>query len=421
MSIASRARGLADRLNAYALAGLKAGLGYPNPGWAPTPSSQVAAATGVMVTDERARGVAAWTMGVRVLAEDVAGLPLIVYRRGTDAAGRPTKERDPSHPAYRILHDSPNPEMTAFVFRETLMGHLVAWGNAYAEKELDGDGQVVRLWPLRPDRMAVRIDPDTGLRTYDYTVRPGTAPVRLPRSRVFHIPGLGFDGLVGYSPLRMARDTLGTAIALREYGARVLERDARPSIALRHPLSLSDAAKERIRDSWVATYGGFTNAGRTAVLEEGMDVKEMGFPPEDIQFLESQRFQVTEVARFLRLAPHKLNDLEHATFSNIEEQNIDHATSALRAWCVRWEQQADKDLLGGSPDHFAEHLLDAFLRGRTLERYQAYAVAVQNKAMTPNEWRALENWDPVPWGDDPVETPNNSAQGAHTHEPGGAA
>jgi HK97 family phage portal protein len=401
MSVASRLRGLNDRLNGYAMAGLKAGVGYPNPGWAPYPGYAGPSSSGVMVTDEKARTVAAWYAAIRVISEDIAGLPLVLYRRNGRA-----KDRADDHPLYRILHDAPNPEMTSFVFRETLQAHLLSWGNGYAEKELDRVGRTVALWPLRPDRMDPRWEDDQ--RVYYYTVKTGTTPIRLTADRVFHIPGLGFDGLVGYSPLRMARETLGSAIALREYGNRVLASDARPSVVLKHPKELSDKARANLRTSWEASHGGFTNAGRMALLEEGMDISTVGFPPEDIQFIASQEWQVTEVARWMRLAPHKIADLTHATFSNIEEQGIDHVNSTLRAWCTRWEQQLGKDVIG-DPALFAEHLLDAFMRGKTLERYQAFALAIANKAMTPNEWRAFENMNPQPWGDEPVLTPNNSA------------
>lgn len=376
-------------------------IGYPNVGWAPPFGYTPVTSSGIVVDSEKAYTVAAFYGGVRVIAEDVAKLPLIVYRR----EGR-AKERATDHPLYRVLHDAPNPEMTSFVFRETLMAHLLTWGNAYAERELDGMGRTVRLWPLRPDRMEVKVK--DGQRTYSYRVTPETKPVDLEPRRVFHVPGLGYDGLVGYSPIRLMRETLGNALALREYGSRVLQNNARPGVILTHPRTLSEPAKKRLADDFAATNGGFTNAGRTAILEEGITVTALGLPREDLLFLEGHKWQVTEVARWLRLAPHKIGDLERATFSNIEEQNIDHTSSTLQAWLTRWEQQVNKDLLP-EPDIFAEHLMDAALRGKTLERFQAYQIAVQNKAMTPNEWRAFENWNPVPWGDEPVLTPNNSA------------
>ena len=388
----------------------KSGIGYPNVGWPPYFGwAGGTTAAGITIDQDKAYTIAAFYSGVRVIAEDVAKLPLIVYRRDGKA-----KERATDHRMYAVLHDAPNPEMTSFVFRETLMGHLLTWGNAYAEKELDRSGRTVALWPFRPDRMRVSWAED-GRRKYEYQVKPGTAHVEIPRERVFHIPGLSFDGLIGYSPLHYARETLADTIALREYGSRVMQNDARPGVILKHPRELSDTAAKHLRDQWNAEHGGFTNAGRTAILEEGMDVTVLGLPRSDMLFLEARKWQVSEVARWLRLAPHKIGDLERATFSNIEEQSLDHTSSTLQAWLSRWEQQIDKDLLP-EPDLYAEHLLDVALRGKTLERYQAYAIAVQNKAMTPNEWRAFENWNPVEWGDEPITTPNNSAEPVATEE-----
>jgi HK97 family phage portal protein len=378
------------------------GIGYPNVGWQPPFGWFRTSSTGITVTEDNANTVAAWYAGIRVIAQDVSTLPLIVYRQqGRD------KVRARDHRMYRLLHDAPNPEMTSVVFRETLQAHMLAWGNGYAEKELDRADRTIGLWPLRPDRMTVSYD-ENGKRVYDYVVKPGAAPTRLEAKRVFHLPGMGFDGLVGYPLLTLARETLANILSLREYGGRVIERDARPGVILSHPETLSDTAKKNLEASWNDKHGGFTNAGRTAILEEGMTVTTLNLPREDILFLESQKWNVAEVARWLRVAPHKIGDLERATFSNIEEQNIDHVSSTLRPWCTRWEQQIDKDLLP-EPDLFAEHLMDDALRGKTLERYQAFAIATQNKAMVPNEWRAFENWNPVPWGDEPVLTPNNEA------------
>ena len=380
------------------------GIGYPNVGWGPPMGWMSPTTTGIVVDQDKANSVAAWFGGVRIIAEDVAKLPLITYRRDGRA-----KTRAVDHPMYRLLHDAPNPEMTAFVWCETSMGHLLNWGNCYSERELNGLGQTIALWPLRPDRMVVRFE--DGRRAYEYTVKPGAKPVRLESKRVFHIPGMGFDGLIGYPLLQLARETLANTLALREYGGRVLERDARPGVILTHPRTLSDTAAKHLRDDWEAKHGGFTNAGRTAILEEGMTVTTLGLPRNDLLFLEGHKWQVSEIARWLRLAPHKLGDLERATFSNIEEQDIDHTSSTLQAWLTRWEQQVNKDLLP-EPDVFAEHLMEAALRGTTLERYQAYQIAIQNKAMVPNEWRERENMNPVEWGDEPISTPNNSAQEA---------
>ena len=389
-------------LFASAWAERKAGaVGYPAVGWSPI-FGQRAASSGMVVTDDKANTISAWWAGVRRISSDVATLPLDVYRM----SGRNRVPAD-DLPQAAMLKRSPNPEMTSLTLRETLMGHLLTWGNAYCERELDGLGRTVRLWPLRPDRMKVTVN-EAGQRTYEYRIGLSSAPTVLPASKVWHIPGLGFDGIIGYAPLTLARESLADIIGLREYGSRVLDNDARPGVILSHPHTLTDTARKNIEDSWNDNHGGFTNAGRTAVLEEGISVTTLGMPRQDMLFLEARKWQVTDVARWLGIAPHKIGDLERATFSNIEEQNLDHAAFPIQPWCTKWEQQIDMDLL--PPGAFSKHNLNAILRGKTLERYQAWAIATQNKAMVPNEWRAFEDWNPVSWGDEPVLTPNNSAE-----------
>lgn len=399
MGIAQTLRRLDARMSRAALDSMKAGIGYPNPGWAPPSGYVGTSSSGVTINEDRANTVAAWFAGVRVISEDIAVAPLHTYRR----TGRVT-EKATDDPCYTLLHDAPNPEMTSFTFRSTLQAHALAWGNGYAEKELNASGRTVALWPLRPDRMEVTWDGSR--RVYWYRPTATAAAIRMSSDRIFHLPGLGFDGLVGYSVLRMARETLGAAIALRDYGNRVVKNDARPGTVLQHPGTLNDAARANLKRGWIEA-NEREGPGRTALLEEGITLKDFGYPPEDIQFLESQQWQVTEVARWLRVAPHKIGDLSRATFSNIEEQNLDHVTSTLRAWFVRWEQQLDKDVVPRGL--FCEHNLDAQLRGRTLERAQAWVLKINAKAAVPNEWRESDNQNPLDWGDDPVLTPNNSA------------
>mgnify|MGYP000146034855 FL=1 len=411
MGIAQTLRNLDVRLSRYATDNLKAGIGYPAPGWAP-PMGYISTATGTVINEDRANTVAAWFAAVRVISEDVAVAPLHVYRReGRDNV----KAID--LPIYRLLHDEPNPEMTSFTFRSVLQSHALSWGNGYAEKELDRAGRVIALWPLRPDRMEVRWE--NGRRAYYYRETQYAEPKHIPSDRVFHLPGLGFDGLQGYSILRLARETLAASINLRDYGNRVVNNDARPGVILSHPGTLSQTARTNIRESWDEA-NRKDGPGRTALLEEGITATTLGFPPEDVQFLESQKWQVTEVARWMRLSPHKIGDLERATFSNIEEQNIDHVTSTLRAWFVRWEQQLGKDVLM-DPSLYCEHNMDASLRGKTLERAQANTLKINAGAMVPNEWRAQDNQNPLPWGDERVNTPNNTATGASASAPTGGA
>ena len=206
---------------------------------------------------------------VRILAEAVAGLPLHLYRYKEDGG----KERAIDNNLYHLLHDEPNKEMSSFIFRETLMTHLLLWGNAYAQIIRNGKGEVVALYPLMPNKMQVDRD-ENGELYYIYTrssdeakTMEGVTVYLTPRD-VLHIPGLGFDGLVGYSPIAMAKNAIGLAIATEEYGAKFFANGAAPSGVLEHPGTIKDPS--RLRENWNSTFGGSANSGKVAVLEEGM-------------------------------------------------------------------------------------------------------------------------------------------------------
>ncbi|MDD4700016.1 MAG: phage portal protein, partial [Oscillospiraceae bacterium] len=275
---------------------------------------------------------------VRILAETLAGLPLHVYKYN-DSGG---KEKHLKHPLYRLLHDEPNPEMTSFTFRETLMSHLLLWGNAYAQIIRNARGEVIALYPLMPNKMTVDRDKN-GRLFYLYQRSVEDAPtlgkdslVYLDPSDVLHIPGLGFDGLVGYSPIAMAKNAIGLAMATEEYGAKFFANGAAPGGVLEHPGTIKDPQK--VKDSWNAAYQGSTNSHRVAVLEEGMKYQQIGIPPEQAQFLETRKFQINEIARIFRVPPHMLADLEKSSFSNIEQQSLEFVKYTLDPWVVRWEQ-----------------------------------------------------------------------------------
>lgn len=366
---------------------LKSGIGYPNPGWHP-PAGYAGDSIAVHVNQGTAMGVNAFTAGIRLIAEDIASLPLITYRRLDKG-----KERAPDHPAYAMLHDSPNPEMTSMVFRETGIAHMYSWGNWYAEKELDGSGTPVRLWPLRPDKMVVSFK--DGKRVYKYTLPDGSGVV-IPARRMLHVPGWGFDGLVGYSRVTLMRRALESAIVSEEYGLRTLANNSQPGITIYHKEQLSKQAKLNIAESWDERHAGLSNAQRTAVLDEGMTIEQTGYSPEDSQFYEGRVLSVIEVARGLRLAPHKLSDLTNAHFTNIEESNIDHVVGTLGPPAKRIEQQIGKDILA-DPQFFSEHLFESLMRGKTLDRYNAYRIASNGASwMNADDIRESENRNPLP-------------------------
>ena len=223
--------------------------------------------------------------------------------------------------------------MTSFVFRETLMGHLLLWGNAYAQIIRDGRGRVVSLYPLLPNKMLVNRN-DQGILYYQYE-KDGQIFL-LRNYEVLHIPGLGFDGLIGYSPIAMAKNAIGMAIATEEYGAKFFANGASLGGVLEHPGVVKDPA--RIRESWNAVYQGSGNAHRVAVLEEGMKFQSIGIPPEQAQFLETRKFQINEIARIFRIPPHMIGDLEKSSFSNIEKKKMEFVMYTLDPWVVRWEE-----------------------------------------------------------------------------------
>ncbi|MBD5537688.1 MAG: phage portal protein [Lachnospiraceae bacterium] len=334
---------------------------------------------------------------VRILAEAVASLPIHVYRY-TETG----KERVYDHPLYYLLHDEPNPEMTSFVFRETLMSHLLIWGNAYAQVIRDGNGRVLSLYPLLPDKMEVDRD-EHGQLFYTYTRNTDENPnfneygrVRLRQEDVLHIPGLGFDGLVGYSPIAMAKNAVGMTLACEEYGASFFENGATPGGVLEHPGVLKDPAK--VRESWHSVYGGSKNAGKVAVLEEGMKYQQIGIPPEEAQFLETRKFQIDEIARLYRIPPHMVGDLDKSSFSNIEQQSLEFVKYTLDPWVVRWEQSIQRALFlpQEKKQYFVKMNVDGLLRGDYESRMKGYSIGIQNGFMCPNDARRLESMDLIP-------------------------
>ena len=352
---------------------------------------------GKAVTERSAMQMTAVYSCVRILAEAIAGLPLHLYCYKEDGG----KEKALGHPLYLLLHDEPNPEMSSFVFRETLMTHLLMWGNAYAQIIRNGKGEVVALYPLMPNRMTVDRD-SSGQLFYSYQMSNSDAPtmpggtVILKPSDVLHVPGLGFDGLVGYSPIAMAKNAIGLAIATEEYGAKFFANGATPGGLLEYPGTVKDP--DRVRESWNKGFSGSQNAGKVAILEEGMKYTPISIAPEQAQFLETRKFQINEIARIFRIPPHMIGDLEKSSFSNIEQQSLEFVKYTLDPWVVRWEQSLSRALF--TPEeksrYFFKFNVEGLLRGDYQSRMNGYATARQNGWMSANDIRELENLDRIP-------------------------
>ena len=357
-------------------------------------------ASGVNVSETSAMRVSTVYACVRVLAESMASIPLITYRY--TKAG---KERATNHRLYPILHDQPNPEMTAFEFRAAMMTSLLLWGNAYAEIETNARGDVLALWPLLPGMMEVmRTRPasarERGKLYYHYQLPDGSHQDLVPY-QIMHIRGLSFNGVVGMSPIQMARQAIGLALATEEFGARFFGNGARPGVYLEHPGKLGDKAYERLLGSWNATHQGLANSHRATILEEGMKLETVGVPPEDAQFLETRNFQVEEIARIFRVPLHLVGDLRRATFSNIEWMSMNYVIYSLLPWATCWEQAITRDLIGPLERNsiYAKFLMSGLLRGDQPTRYQSYAVGRQWGWLSVNDVRRLEDMNEIPEGD----------------------
>lgn len=367
------------RLSPGALRGL---LGV---GWA-------ASVAGPTVTPGNALTNTAVLACVRVITESLASLPLILYRQ----RGR-SRERADNLGLYEVLHDQANPELTSFEYRELKLAHTLLWGNGYSEIEWNGAGEPVALWPLNPSvTEPVRVKGNLY-----YVTQVGGETISLPAWRVHHLKGLSGDGMRGYSMIRLAMNAIGLGLATEEFGGRFFSNGARPGVVLKHPGILSEKAYERLKNSWNAEHQGLSNAHRAKILEEGVDMQTLGIPPEEAQFLETRKFQLAEVARIFRVPAHMVNDLDHATFSNIEHLSIQFVTHSLLPWMVRDEKAMRRDLLVGSQKKklLIKYLVQALLRGDTISRYQAYSVGRQNGWLSTNDIREMEDMNPIDGGD----------------------
>lgn len=354
--------------------------------------------SGKAVNQQSSMQITAVYACVRILSEAIAGLPLNTYKYTKNDS----KIRAIDHPLYYLLHDEPNPEMTSFVFRETLMSHLLLWGNAYSQIVRNGKGDVIALYPLAPNRMTVDRAPN-GEIYYTYSTNTDDNPtlknagqLRLKREDVLHIPALGFDGLVGYSPIAMARNAIGLAMACEEYGAKFFANGASPSGILSHPGTIKEP--EKLRESWNSLFKGSGNSHQIAVLEEGMQYQAVGIPPDQAQFLETRKFQINEIARIFRIPPHMIGDLEKSSFSNIEQQSLEFVKYTLDPWVVRWEQSLHRALLKETEkrDFFVKFNVDGLLRGDYQSRMSGYATGRQNGWLSTNDIRELENMNLIP-------------------------
>lgn len=357
----------------------------------------ISRAAGIPVNEDTALTLSAVWACVRLITEAEASLPWHVFRRRPDG-GRDSQD---DNPIDWLLHVQANPEMSAFQFRETILAHALTWGNGYAEIERDGAGRPLWLWHITPERVQVRRDASQQL-VYDISNAGQSDIITIPAADMFHLKGLGFDGLVGYSVIRLAARSIGLGMAADDHAARHFSSDASPSGILKHPQRLTDMARQNLAEDWQRRHGGQNRRRFIAILEEGMEWVPTSLPPEDSQLLESRQFTPTEIARWFRVPPHKIADLTRATFSNIEEQNIEFVVDTVMPWALRLEQEANIKLFGRKQQgvFYTKHNFNARLRGNTAARTTFFTAMLDRGVFSVNDVRELEDLNPIgPDGD----------------------
>lgn len=348
--------------------------------------------SGEVINEFTALNYSAVFNAVSLIAGTVSTLPLRLNRK----QGSKTIQAD-NKPLYRVLHDEANEYMTAQAFRETMMGHVLLWGNAYAEKITNRMGEVVALWPITPNRVKVGMVGGNLI----YEIKVNNETIILPRDKVLHVPGLGFDGFQGYSVVAMARKSIGLGMAMETFGSLYFGNGTHPGIIVSHPGVLKDPSK--LRDSLTAAYSGLGKSHRLMLLEEGMKAEKVTIPNDDSQFLESRQFQIPEIARWFNIPPHKLKDLTKSSFNNIESEQISFVTDSILPWLVRLEQNLNMQLLGQNEKIreklYFKHVVEGLLRGDAASRASFYASMFNIGALSINEIREREDFDPIEGGD----------------------
>ena len=350
--------------------------------------------SGVTVNNHSAMEIAAVYACVRLLSETLAQLPLVIRKR-TPAGSEPAV----NHPLWSVLRDQPNPWMTSFTWRNVQMSHAASWGNGYAFIIRDGHGHPKGLLPLRPDIT----HPQVIERTLTYQTTIDDMHIEARPEDVIHIPALGFDGIVGHSPISLHREAIGLGKAAQQFGARLFGNGSILSGVLKHPGRLKRKAEkpddpspvERLRKQWKDLYTGSDNAFAVAVLEEGMEFQQVGIPPEDAQFLETRKFQIAEIARIFNVPSHMINDLDRATFNNISELSIGFLRYTMTPWLVCWEQELNRKLFPGSNTYYVKFNVNGLLRGTQADRADYYKTAIEYGWMSRNEVRELEDLNKV--------------------------
>lgn len=342
------------------------------------------------VTQEGALRLSAVLACVRVLSEALASLPFGVHE---DYEGR--KSTASNHPNHYLVKVRPNEQMTAFVFKELIMTYLLLWGNFFAEIIRGGNGRPISYRVFKP--WQVSVTEYNGLLYYSVAGRKE----QIRAENMIHVPGLGFDGLVGKSLIRMQAESLGINLSAQKFGSKFFQNGAHLGGILVHPGKLGPDGVKTLQTSWRGNHAGVDNVGHTAILQEGMKYERIGIPPEEAQFIQTRQFGNTEIAGWFKVPPHMIGDLSHGTFSNIEFQDTSFAKHSLVPWAVRIEQEFDRKTFRRQEEgrFYYKFNMNALMRGDSVARANYYQIMQKNANLSSNEVRELEDMNPYEGGD----------------------
>lgn len=342
---------------------------------------------------DKAFCLSAFLTCTKIISEDVGSLPLFINKRSGEASNV-----DTSHSLYPLLHDSPNPDMTAMQFREALTAHALTSGKAYGriERSRFDRGRAIALWPMLPQQVE-RTKDQLGRIVFIET-EPNGKRTTYAREDVFELTGFGIDGQHGLDLLRYAREAIGLGISQQEWAARFFSQQQIPPIVLEHPLTTDVPA---VKAAWELAHKGNKNWHSPAVLQEGMKASLLQYDVSKAMLQEQRSFQLLEICRPFRMPPHKLGDLGRATWGNIGAQNTQYYTECLRPWLVRWEQSINKFILGADyPKWYAEHEINGMLRGDFTQQTDGFRTLLASGVHSINEVRRLLNYNDIPGGDE---------------------
>jgi HK97 family phage portal protein len=346
--------------------------------------------SGAIVTGHTVHNFTAFFSGVSQISQTVASCPLILYMKTGETSKKPHK----THPVYSMLRDMVNPFMDSLTWKEMMQHHALVWGNAYSYIERDVAYRPIRLWPLYPQHMKVEVN--NGIPVYKYREPEGREKT-YRWDQIFHLRGFGFNGLQGYSMISLHREAIGLGLSQQEFAGRFLDNGGNIPGYIKYPGKLSEAAIENLGKAFKNRYGGTENAGKFPVLEQGAEIATLSMPLDDAQFLESRVFQIQEIARILNMPPHKLKDMSHATYTNIEHNQIEYRTDTIRPWAERWEKAIDTQLLTSKEraNAFSQYDLSHLTRGDIVAEHTAYKEGRYGGYLNANEIRYKLGYNPI--------------------------